>query len=105
MNPHKCTFRVSADKFLGFIIDGHGIEVDLDRIIAIRKVRAATCKLEMQSFLDKVNYLRRFISNVARKINALTHILWIKNNVDFTWGKSNNRHLILSRITYIWFQC
>jgi hypothetical protein len=78
MNPRKCTFRVSADKFLGFIIDWHGIEVDLDRIRAIRKVRAATCKLEMQSFLGKVNYLRRFISNVARKINTLTHFYGLK---------------------------
>jgi hypothetical protein len=28
MNPHKCTFGVSARKFLGFIIHEHDIEVD-----------------------------------------------------------------------------
>jgi prepilin-type processing-associated H-X9-DG protein len=28
MNPLKCAFGVSADKFLGFIIHEHGIEID-----------------------------------------------------------------------------
>jgi hypothetical protein len=31
-----------------------------------------TCKVEVQKFLDKVNYLRRFISNLAGKIDAFT---------------------------------
>ena len=35
MNPHKCAFKVSTRKFLGFIIHGHGIEVDRNRIKAI----------------------------------------------------------------------
>jgi hypothetical protein len=56
---------VSAGKFFGVIIHEHSIEVDLDQIEAIRNVGAPTCKLEMQSFLGKVNYLRRFISNLA----------------------------------------
>jgi hypothetical protein len=59
MNPRKCAFGVSAGKFLGFIIHEHGIEIDPDRIKSIQ------CKLEMQKFLGKVNYLRRFISILA----------------------------------------
>jgi hypothetical protein len=31
MNSRKCAFRVSAGKFLGFIIHEHGIEIDPDR--------------------------------------------------------------------------
>jgi hypothetical protein len=86
MNPRKCAFGVSARKFLGFIIHEHGIEVDPDWIRAIRNVRAPTCKLEMPSFLGKVNYLRRFISNLAKRVSTFTTILRLKNNVDFTWG-------------------
>jgi hypothetical protein len=33
MNPLKCTFDVSAGKFLGFIIHEHGIEIDPINII------------------------------------------------------------------------
>jgi hypothetical protein len=75
---------VSAGKFLGFIIHGHGIEIDHDRIKSIRNVGPPTCKLEMQKFLGKVNYLQRFISNQAGKINAFTPILWLKNDAEFT---------------------
>jgi hypothetical protein len=57
MNPRKCAFGVSAGKFLGFIIHEHGIEIDPNRIKSIRNVGPPTCKLEMQMFLDKVNYL------------------------------------------------
>jgi hypothetical protein len=34
-----------------------------------------TCKLETQKFLGKVKYLRRFISNLVGKIDAITPIM------------------------------
>jgi hypothetical protein len=86
MNPRKCAFGVSAGKFLGFIIHEHGIEIDPDRIKSIRNVRPPTCKIEVQKYLGKVNYLRRFISNLAGKIDAFTPILRLKNDAEFTWG-------------------
>jgi hypothetical protein len=95
MNPRKCAFGVSAGKFLGFIIHEHGIKIDPDRIKSIRNVGAPTCKLGMQKFLGKVNYLRRLISNLARKIDAFTHTLHLKNDTKFTWGQNRRKHLIL----------
>jgi hypothetical protein len=86
MNPHKCAFGVSASNFLGFIIHENGIEIDSDRIKSIQNVGAPTCKLEIQKFLGKVNYLRWFISNLVRKVDGFTPILRLKNNADFTWG-------------------
>jgi hypothetical protein len=59
---------VSAGKFLGFVIHEHGIEIDPDRIKSIRNVGPPICKLEVQKFLDKINYLRRFISNLVGKM-------------------------------------
>jgi hypothetical protein len=57
MNPCKCAFGVSAGKFLVFIIHEHGIEIDPDQIKSIRNVGSPTCKVEVQKFLGKVNYL------------------------------------------------
>jgi hypothetical protein len=57
MNPRKCAFRVSTRKFLGFIINGHGIEIDPDRINSIRNVGPQTYTFETQKFLGRVNYL------------------------------------------------
>jgi hypothetical protein len=86
MNPLKCDFGVSAGKFLGFIIQEHGIEVDPKRIESMKKVKAPTCKKELQSFFGKVNYLTRFISNFSGRMKAFTPILRLKNDVEFIWG-------------------
>ena len=32
LNPAKCAFRVSARKFLSFIVNNRGIEANLDKI-------------------------------------------------------------------------
>jgi hypothetical protein len=97
MNPRKCAFRVSAGKFLGFIIHEHGIEIDPDRIKSIRNVGLPTCKVEVQKFLGKVNYLRRFISNLFGKIDAFTPILQLKNDAEFTWGAEQQEAFDLIR--------
>jgi hypothetical protein len=57
MNLLKYEFRVSAGKFLGFIIHEHGIEIDPIKIESINKVQLSHCKNDTQKFLGKVNYL------------------------------------------------
>jgi hypothetical protein len=104
MNSHKCAFDVSVGKFLGFIIHEHDIEIYPNHINSIWNVGGPTCKIEMQKFLNKVNYLRRFISNLAGKIDAFTPILRIKNDADFTWGQNNMKHLILLKTIYLRLQ-
>jgi hypothetical protein len=55
----------------------------------------------MKSFHGKVNYLRRFISNLAKKITTFTPILWLKNNANFTSVQNNSSRLILSKVIYL----
>jgi hypothetical protein len=86
MNPLKCAFGALAGKFLGFIIHEHGIEIDPKRVKSMKKVKSPTCKRELQSFLDKVNYLTRFISNLSGRVKAFTPILQLKNDAEFIWG-------------------
>jgi hypothetical protein len=86
MNPLKCSFGVSADKFLGFIIHEHGIEINPEQVESMKKVKAPTCKRELQGFLVKVNYLRRFISNLSGRVKPFTPILRLKNDAGFIWG-------------------
>jgi hypothetical protein len=86
MNPLKCAFGASAGKFLGFMIYEHGIEIDPRKVEAIKKVNAPTCKKELQSFLGKVNYLRRIILKLSGKVKAFTPILQLKTDADFNWG-------------------
>jgi hypothetical protein len=87
MNP-LCAFDVSDGKFLGFIIYEHGIEIDPKKIESIQKVQPPQSKNDMQKFLGKFNYLRRFIFNSSRKISAFAMILSLKNGSGFTWGQN-----------------
>jgi hypothetical protein len=75
MNSLKCAFEVSAGKFLGFIIHEYSIEIDPIKIESINKVQPPQCKNDMQKFLGKLNYLRRFIFNLSGKISAFAPIL------------------------------
>jgi hypothetical protein len=84
MNPLKCAFGVSDGKFLGFIIHERGIEID-PKWVESMKVKAPTCKEELQSFLGKVHYLRWFISNLLGRVKVFTPILWLKNDAEFIW--------------------
>jgi hypothetical protein len=82
--PLKCTFGVSTGKFLGFIIHEYSIEIDPMKIESTDKVQSLQCKKDMQKFLGKLNYLRRFIFNLSGKISAFSLILWLKNEAEFT---------------------
>ena len=70
---------------MGFIIHERGIEIDPKQVEALKRVEAPTCKKDLQKFLGKVNYLRRFIFNLSRKIDSFTPILRLKDEAKFTW--------------------
>ena len=38
LNPEKCIFEVSRGMLLGFIISEHGIEANLEKILAITRM-------------------------------------------------------------------
>ena len=90
-------FWCIAGKFLGFIIHEKGIEIDPKRIEAMKEVEAPACKKDFQKFLGKVNYLRRFISNLSGKIDVFTPILRLKDETNFTWGQNSKKLLRRSR--------
>jgi hypothetical protein len=91
MNPLKCVFGVSTDKFLAFIIHEPGIEIGPKNIVSISKVQPPQCKNDMQKNLGKLNCLRRFIFNLLGKIIAFAPMPRVKNEANFTWGANQQR--------------
>ncbi|CAL2271997.1 unnamed protein product [Prunus armeniaca] len=89
MNPKKYAFGVTARNFLGFLVHQRGIKVDKNTAIAIMAAPPPRTKKELQSFLGKVNFLRRFISNLAGKIWPLTPLLKLKDMERFVWGEEH----------------
>jgi hypothetical protein len=64
MNPNKCAFAVSVGQFLGFMVHQREIEISMRSIDATNKVIAPADKIEPQSLIGKINFIRRFISNL-----------------------------------------
>jgi hypothetical protein len=67
LNPKKSHFRMQEGKLLGHIISKEGIKIDPNRVEGILKINTPRSKKEVQSFLGKVNFLRRFI-RIWRKL-------------------------------------
>jgi len=96
MNPNKCAFGVSTGQFLGFMVHERGIEISRRSIDAINKVIGPADKIELQSLIGKINFMRRFISNLSGKIKAFSPLLKLKADQEFVWGME--QHLALDEI-------
>jgi len=93
MNPNKCPFGVSAGQFLGFMVHERGIEISQKNISAINKVEAPTTKVELQSLIGKINFVRRFISILSEKIQPFSSLLKLKADQEFVWGEEHQKAL------------
>jgi hypothetical protein len=65
LNPKKCLFGLEEGKLLGHIISKEGIRIDPSRTEAILKIEHPRNLKELQSFIGQINFLRRFIPNLA----------------------------------------
>ncbi|KAI5327367.1 hypothetical protein L3X38_026763 [Prunus dulcis] len=91
MNPKKCVFGVQAGNFLGFLVHHRGIEVDKNKAKSIMEALPPRNKKELQSLLGKINFLRRFISNSAGKIQPFSSLLRVKQEQTFKWEEQHQR--------------
>lgn len=74
-HPKKTLFGLEEGKLLGHIISKEGIRIDPTRIEAILNISHPRNIKELQAFLGNINFLRRFISNLAELIRELNNML------------------------------
>src|SRR4026207_421772 len=86
MNPKKCAFGVSAGQFLGFLVHERGIEIGLKSQEAVKTMKPPTAKKELQKLIGKINFVRRFISNLSGRIEPFMGLVKIKSDDEFHWG-------------------
>eukprot|EP00253_Pinus_taeda_P015200 PITA_15200 len=84
LNPKKSLFALEEGKILGHIISKYGIRIDPERIQAILQIPYPRNIKELRAFLGKINFLRRFIPNLAELIRLLSNML--KNNAKVKWS-------------------
>eukprot|EP00253_Pinus_taeda_P007374 PITA_07374 len=75
LNPKKSLFSLEEGKLLGHIISKYWIRIDPKRIQAILQIPYPRNIKELQAFLGKINFLRRFIPNLVELIRLLSNML------------------------------
>jgi hypothetical protein len=84
LNPKKSLFSMKEGKLLGHIVSAEGVKIDPSRVEAIKTLSLPRSKKEIQSFLGKINFLRRFISNFVELVKFITSMLRKGNEVKWT---------------------
>ncbi|PKI61410.1 hypothetical protein CRG98_018184 [Punica granatum] len=83
LNPTKCTFGAQSGKLLGFVVSERGIEVDPDKVKAIKELPPPSTVREVRGFLGRLNYIARFIANLTDKCQPLFRLL--RKNAAMEW--------------------
>ena len=75
LNPSKCVFRMTAGKFLGFMVSQRGIEVNPEKVRAIIELEPPKTVKAVQSLNGKVAALNRFVSKATDKCLPFFRVL------------------------------
>ena len=75
LNPTKSIFYLTSRNFLGHIISKYVINIEPNRVNAIQKVDLPRSRKEIESFLARVNFVRRLIPNFAEIFKDITKML------------------------------
>ena len=78
LNPEKCTFGVTSEKFLKYLITKRGIEANPDQISAILEMKSPTTVKEVQILNGHLAVLNQFLSRLADKCKPF--FLVVKKN-------------------------
>jgi RNase H-like domain found in reverse transcriptase/Reverse transcriptase (RNA-dependent DNA polymerase)/Integrase zinc binding domain/Integrase core domain/Aspartyl protease len=86
LNKEKCVFSQKKIKFLGHTYTTTGLEPDDKKIEAMRGLKRPSNKTELQRMLGVVNYLGKFIKNLAELTDPLREL--IKKRNEWVWTES-----------------
>jgi len=75
LNPKKSHFTMEEGKLLSHIVSKYGVKIDPERVAAIQNIPCPRNKREVQSFMGKMIFLRRFIPNLAENMRLITNML------------------------------
>jgi 16S rRNA U1498 N3-methylase RsmE len=86
-------------KLLGHIVSAKGARIDSSRVEAIQTLSLPKSKKEVQSFLVKIKFLRRVVSNFVELVKHITTMLKEGNEVKWTIESKDSLNQIKKALT------
>ena len=83
LNESKCEYSKTTITFLGHVVSKQGIAPDPSKTKAIRDIKPPTNVSRLRSFLGMVQYLGRFVHNLADVLQPLNDLL--REGVQYQW--------------------
>jgi hypothetical protein len=95
LNPEKCTFSVRSGKLLGYLVSQRRIEVNLEKIWAIKEMKPLATTREAQRLTGCFVAVRRFISRSAEW--SVTFFKALRESNPFKWTEEQQQAFQLLR--------
>ena len=83
----KCEVLKDSIKYLGRMVDEHGIRPEPDAVEAVLTSMSPKTEHQLMSFLDFANYYREFIKGYAEKVYPMQQLIRHKSE-KFTWNNA-----------------
>ena len=83
--PSKCEIFRDSIKYLGRLVDKHGVTPDPEAVEAVLTWKAPKTDTQLLSFLGFANYYREFVKGYADKIYPMQQLMRNKGK-KFTWA-------------------
>jgi hypothetical protein len=71
LNPKNSFFFMEQGNILGHIVSKEGVKIDLKRVEVIKQIAQPRNKKEVQYFLGKIVFLRRFVPNFVEMVKHI----------------------------------
>jgi hypothetical protein len=81
ISAKKSSFFKTEVKLMGLIVSREGVRPNLEKVVAIEEIPLPKNQKDVRAFLGIVNYYRRFLGNMAGRVEPLNRLL--RKNVKF----------------------
>ena len=85
LKPRKCKLFQEELVYLGFLVNKEGIRPNPERVTLIKDLPTPSGVTEVQAFLGKVNYYRKFIPKLAEIAHPLYELTKKSKKSQFRW--------------------